>query len=169
MCTPSHSSMFLYIQIKSLFFFLQLMRSLSVVLLFVLYLLLSIYLTNCSFLSYLRFLVSLTQCTYTWAASWQNQQCGCEPSKDSDQPGHPPSLIRVFPVRSMGSQGPKLCSCGQRRLWSDWANAQADLSLRWAHHHIVGFVMRRLTCCCTCLFLHFVSVNFCCLSCEILL
>ena len=25
------------------------------------------------------------------------------PSEDSDQPGHPPSLIRVFAVRSMGS------------------------------------------------------------------
>ena len=37
-------------------------------------------------------------------------------------------------------------SCGQRRLWSDWANAQADLSLRWAHSHSVGFVMRRLNC-----------------------
>ena len=28
--------------------------------------------------------------------------------------------------------------------WSDWADAQADLSLRWAHTHIVGFVMSRL-------------------------
>ena len=37
-------------------------------------------------------------------------------------------------------------SCGQRRLWSDWADAQADLSLRWAHSHIVGFVMSRLMC-----------------------
>ena len=27
---------------------------------------------------------------------------------------------------------------------SDWADAQADLSLRWAHSHIVGFVMLRL-------------------------
>ena len=27
---------------------------------------------------------------------------------------------------------------------SDWADAQADLSHRWAHNHIVGFVMRRL-------------------------
>ena len=27
--------------------------------------------------------------------------------------------------------------------WSDWADAQADLSLRWAHSHFVGFVMRR--------------------------
>ena len=28
--------------------------------------------------------------------------------------------------------------------WSDWADAQADLSLRWAHSHFAGFVMRRL-------------------------
>ena len=34
--------------------------------------------------------------------------------------------------------------CGQQRLWSDWADAQANLSLRWAHSHIVGFVMSRL-------------------------
>ena len=27
----------------------------------------------------------------------------CSPSKDSDQPGHLPSLIRIFAVRSMGS------------------------------------------------------------------
>ena len=27
----------------------------------------------------------------------------CEPSEDSDQPGHLPSLIRVFVVHSMGS------------------------------------------------------------------
>ena len=39
-------------------------------------------------------------------------------SEDSDQPGHLPSLIRVFAVHSMGSSGPKLSSCGQRRLWS---------------------------------------------------
>ena len=32
----------------------------------------------------------------------------------------------------------------QRRLWSDWADAQADLSLRWANSHFVGFVMRWL-------------------------
>ena len=44
-----------------------------------------------------------------------------------------PSLIRVFAMRSLGSSGPKLSSCGQRRLWSDWADAQADLNLRWAY------------------------------------
>ena len=39
----------------------------------------------------------------------------------------------VFTVLSKGSLRPKLSSDGQRRLWSDWADAQADLSLRWAH------------------------------------
>ena len=33
---------------------------------------------------------------------WQNHQNDCAPSEDSDQPGHPPSLIRVFAVRSIG-------------------------------------------------------------------
>ena len=30
------------------------------------------------------------------------QQNDCAPSEDLDQSGHPPSLIRVFAVRSMG-------------------------------------------------------------------
>ena len=55
-------------------------------------------------------------CNLIWAAAWQNQQNDCAPSKDSDQPGHPLSLIWVFAVRSMGSEGPKLSSCGQWRL-----------------------------------------------------
>ena len=46
----------------------------------------------------------------------------------------------------MGSQGPKICLCGHWRLWSDWADAQAELSLRWAHSHFVGFVTSRLRC-----------------------
>ena len=50
----------------------------------------------------------------------------------------------VFALRSMGSLGPKPSLSGQRRHWSDWADVQADLSLRWAHSHSVGFVMRRL-------------------------
>ena len=33
------------------------------------------------------------------AISLQNQQSECAPSEDSDQPGHPPSLIWVFAVR----------------------------------------------------------------------
>ena len=43
-----------------------------------------------------------TKAIYTvhiWSATWQNQQNKCAPSEDSDQPGHPPSLISVFAVR----------------------------------------------------------------------
>ena len=76
-----------------------------------------------------------------WAASWQNQQNECAPSEDSDQPGHPPSLIRVFTVRKKKAWVLSYPLSAQRRLWSDWADAQADLSLRWAHRHFVSFVM----------------------------
>ena len=38
----------------------------------------------------------------------------CAPSEDSDQTEHPPSLIRIFAGRSVGSSGPKLSSRGQR-------------------------------------------------------
>ena len=81
---------------------------------------------------------------HIWATSWQNQQNECAPSEDSDQPGHPPSLIRVFAVRMKKLWVHSYPLSTQRRLWSDWADAQADLSLRWAHNHIVCFVMRRL-------------------------
>ena len=78
---------------------------------------------------------------YIWAATWQNQQCGCAPSEDSDQPGHPPCLIRVFAVRMKKAWVLSYPLSAQRRLWSDWADAQADLSLRWAHTYFVDFVM----------------------------
>ena len=32
----------------------------------------------------------------------------------------------------------------QRSLWADWTDAQAELSLCWAHSRFVGFVVRRL-------------------------
>ena len=76
---------------------------------------------------------------YTWAAARQNQQMACAPSEDSDQPEHPPSLIRVFAVRFMGIYGTNLSSCVQRRFWSDWTNALADLNPLGAD--FVGFVM----------------------------
>ena len=68
----------------------------------------------------------------------------CAPSEDSDQPGHPLSLIRVFAMRMKKAWVLSYPLSAQRRLWSDWADAQADLSLRWAHSHFVGIVMRRL-------------------------
>ena len=92
-----------------------------------------------------------------WATSWQNQQndfCAQRrlrsawasaqsdqslPSEDSDQPGLPPSLIKVFAVRSVGSLGPNFASGGQRWLWLDWVDAQANLSLRCAHRSFCWF------------------------------
>ena len=93
-----------------------------------------------------------------WAATWQNQQNECAPCEDSDQPGIPPSLIRVFAVRMKkhwvlsyqlsaqrnSDQTGRMPGWSERRIWSDWADAQVVLSLRWAYSHFVGFVMLRL-------------------------
>ena len=62
-----------------------------------------------------------------------SNKINCAPSTNSGQPGHPPSLIRVFAVRSMDSQWLKVSSCGQRRFWSDWTDARADMSFRCAN------------------------------------
>ena len=67
---------------------------------------------------------------YIWsikAASWQNQPCGCAPSEDSDQPGHPPSLIKVFCVRMKKAWVLSYPLSTQRRLWSDWAWSEYSL------------------------------------------
>ena len=92
-----------------------------------------------------------------WAVSWQNQQSDCAPSEDSDQPGHPPSLITVFAVPDQPGHPPSLIRVFAVRMRKAWvfsyplsaqrtADAQADLNLRSAHSHFVGFVMRRLIC-----------------------
>ena len=51
------------------------------------------------------------------------------PNKDSDQPGHLPSLIRILAVRFMGSSGPKHSPGSQRRLRSDRGGASWSESL----------------------------------------
>ena len=57
----------------------------------------------------------------------------CAPSKDTDQPGHPPSLIRVFAVCMKKLWILSYPLSAKQRLWSDWADGQADLSLCWMH------------------------------------
>ena len=54
----------------------------------------------------------------TWAVTWQNQQSDCVPSEDSDQPWHPPSLIRVFAVPMKKAWVLSYPLSAQRRLWS---------------------------------------------------
>ena len=56
----------------------------------------------------------------------------------TDQPGHPPSLIRVFAVH-MKKAWSLATHWAQRRLQSDWADTQADLSLRWLHKSYCRF------------------------------
>ena len=46
----------------------------------------------------------------------------CAPSEDSDHPGHPPSLIRVFAVRMKKHWVLSYPLSAQQRLWSDWAD-----------------------------------------------
>ena len=52
----------------------------------------------------------------------------------------------VFAVRMKKAWVLSYPLSAQRSLWSDEADAQTDLSLRWAHSHFVGFVMSRLKC-----------------------
>ena len=47
----------------------------------------------------------------------------------------------VFAVRMKKAWVLSYTFSAQLRLWSDWADAQADLSLRGVHTHFVGFVM----------------------------
>ena len=73
--------------------------------------------------------------TDTWTASGQNQQSGfCAP----------PRLISVWADQSLAVRMKKAWVLiyplsAQRRLWSDWADAQADPSLRWAHMSFCWF------------------------------
>ena len=98
-----------------------------------------------------KYQIRLTRSSYSFLVCIMMLQLSClmtKPTKwlcaqpeDSDQPGHPPSLIRVFAVRMKKAWVLSYTLSAQRRLWSDWADARADLSIRWAHSHFVGFVM----------------------------
>ena len=102
------------------------------------------YFSRYSILHFLCLSDPILPTNYIWAATWQNQQNECAPSEDSDQPGHPPSLIRVFAVRMKKDWVLSYPLSALRRLWSEWVDTQTDLSLRWAHSHFVGFDMRLL-------------------------
>ena len=82
--------------------------------------------------------------TIMWAATWQNQQNDCASSEDSDQPGHAPSLIRGFAVRMKKVWVLSYPLSALRRVWSDWADAQADLRLwsDWAWSDQTGRMPR---------------------------
>ena len=72
-----------------------------------------------------------------------------EERKDKIEPTRDKTKVSVRPVWSESSLsawrklGPLATHWVHSEDWSDWADTQADLSLRWAHSHIVGFVTRR--------------------------
>ena len=76
---------------------------------------------------------------FIWAAHDRTNKMACAPSEDSDQPGHPSSLIRVFVVRMKKAWVLNYPLSTKRRLWSDWASAQAELRLRRAHNPFCWF------------------------------
>ena len=88
-----------------------------------------------------RLISSLLGAYIIWAATWQNEQNGL--CTQRTQTGHPPSLIRVFAVHSMGSKGSKLSSCQQWRLIR-LGGCPGRLESSLGAHHFVGFVMRWL-------------------------
>ena len=73
----------------------------------------------------------------------KTNQMACAPSEDSAQPGHSPSLIRVFAVRMKKAWVLSYPLSAQRKLWY-------PSSLIWVFpgrtDQFVGFVMRRLIC-----------------------
>ena len=76
---------------------------------------------------------------YEHQMSRNRKKMPCAPSELTDQPAHSRGLVRVFAERLVGSQELTASWCGQQRLWWDCAEAQADLSRRWAHMSFYRF------------------------------
>ena len=70
-----------------------------------------------------------------WAATWQNQQSDYALNEDSDQPVHPPSLIRVFAVRCMVAKDPSF-------LHADSTVTLLVLSCRGSYLFISSFLIK---------------------------
>ena len=77
---------------------------------------------------------------------WYWAKIKATPSKDTDQPGHPPSVIRVFTVR-MKKAWVLSYPLSASKDWSNWSRMPR---LIWVFAgrtgHFVGSVVRRLTC-----------------------
>ena len=71
---------------------------------------------------------------------WDEMRCNSESNLYGVKTS--PSLIRVSAVRMKKPLVLSYPLSAQRRLWSDWADAQADLSFRWAQSHFVGLSCR---------------------------
>ena len=66
------------------------------------------------------FLLTIFSLPYKLSQCMTKPTMACAHSEDSDQPEHPPGLIRVFPVRMKKAWVFSYPFSAQRRLWSDW-------------------------------------------------
>ena len=65
--------------------------------------------------------------------SFKRYEMVCASIKNSEQPAHPRSLIRVFDWRSTNSQGSNFSSGGNLSLWLDCAGALNNLNHHCSH------------------------------------
>ena len=65
----------------------------------------------------------------------QNPQNKCEPSVDSDQPGHLPCLIRVFTLRTVGN------FIMDPNFFMQIAKTDETEPSPWVNSHPVGFLL----------------------------
>ena len=79
-----------------------------------------------------------TTSSATWAASWQNQQNDCAPSEDSDQHGHPPSLIRVFICARRIAKDPSFLHADSEDSESSLGAHAILLVLSWGGSHVTS-------------------------------
>ena len=87
------------------------------------------------YLQYLEYSIEIALLVWRIVLKWTSfvhkvtYKMACAPSEHSDQSGHPPSLIRVYAVLMKNALVISYLFSAQQRLWSDWADAKADLSL----------------------------------------
>ena len=86
------------------------------------------------------------QCWNYWKWIHNLSRLMTKPTKWHLHPAKTKISLRVFAVCMKKAWVLSYPLSAQRRLWSNWADAQADLSLRWAHSDFVGFVMRQIIC-----------------------
>ena len=69
----------------------------------------------------------------------KTNKTACAPSEDSDQPGHPPSLIRVFRSALNGKLRTQLFFMWTAKTLIRLGRCLADLSLFWGHRSFCWF------------------------------
>ena len=69
----------------------------------------------------------------------------CAPSEDSDQPGHPSSLIRVFACAQWVAKEPSFLHADSEDSDQTGRMPRLIRVFAWRSCHFVGFVMRRLS------------------------